>query len=149
GWWEEAYGPEVGWAIPEVNGVSDNERDRREAERLYAILETEVAPEFYIRDEAGLPRQWLTRIRSSMSQLAPVYSTARMMQEMIERLYLPAAAEFRRRAAGNIPRAALILAWESRLRHGWSQVHIGEPRLTGSDATGWQVSAPVYLGEIG
>src|SRR6516225_4891083 len=108
GWWEEAYGPEVGWAIPEVNGVSDSERDRREVERLYAILETEVAPEFYIRDEAGLPRQWLTRIRSSMSQLAPVYSTARMMQEMIERLYLPAAAEFRRRAAGNIPPATLI-----------------------------------------
>jgi starch phosphorylase len=71
-----------------------------------------------------------------------------MLHEYIEQLYLPAAAEFRRRTAeGSMP-AVVMREWELRLRRGWSQLHIGEPIVTGGDGR-WRVSVPVHLGEIG
>ena len=71
-----------------------------------------------------------------------------MLHEHIERLYLPAAAEFRRRTEGGGAPAAAMREWESRLRQGWSQLHIGEPIVTGG-AGQWRFSVPVHLGEIG
>ena len=56
GWWAEAYSPEVGWAIGDGREHGDDPAwDRTEAEALYAALENEVVPEFYERNEKGLP----------------------------------------------------------------------------------------------
>ncbi len=54
GWWAEAYSPEVGWAIGdgEEHG-EDPAWDAADAEELYSLLEREVIPQFYERDEAG------------------------------------------------------------------------------------------------
>ena len=148
GWWEEAYDTELGWAIGDGEKLDETARDSRDAAQLYAILERQVAPEFYARDESGLPRHWLARIRRSLAQLTPLYSGARMLHEYIERLYLPAATEFRRRTADRGAPAAAMCDWEGRLRRGWPLLHIGEPTITGCGAQ-WQFSVPIYLGDIG
>jgi glycogen phosphorylase len=148
GWWEEAYAPDVGWAVGDEYQLDDVARDRRDAAVLLEILEDNIVPEFYARDEAGLPRRWLARIRASMSKLTPVYSSNRMLREHVEQLYLPAAAEFRRRTAGNAEEAALLCAWADRLRNAWAHLHIGESTV-GRDAGTWQFSAPIYFGDIG
>ncbi|HMD66997.1 MAG TPA: alpha-glucan family phosphorylase [Stellaceae bacterium] len=69
GWWEEAYAPELGWAIGDDGEYAWGERDAEDAAALYAILEQEVVPEFYARDAAGMPRRWLERMRRSMAAL--------------------------------------------------------------------------------
>ena len=147
GWWQEAYGPEFGWAIGDDLPLDEAARDASEATALYEILETQVMPEFYARDEGGLPRRWLARIRKSLAELTPVYSSARMVNEYIERLYLPAAAEFRRRTAERGAPAAALGAWERALRRGWKLLHIGDPVANAADGQ-WQFSVPVYLGDI-
>ena len=148
GWWEEAYDPDVGWAVGDGDDLATAERDRRDAEALYDLLETRIVPEFYARDETGLPREWLARIRRSLSRLTAAYSSNRMLQEYLTRLYLPATAEYRRRIANNGAEAAAIGDWMARLRRAWPQVHIGEPAITAS-GDAWRFLAPVYLGEIG
>ena len=72
GWWAEAYSPKVGWAIGDGNEHGDDPAwDRADAEALYAVLENEIIPEFYKRDEQGIPRSWVARIRESMAVLTP------------------------------------------------------------------------------
>ena len=98
GWWAEAYHSEVGWAIGDgLEHGSDPGWDAAEAEHLYHLLENEIIPEFYDRDERGIPRRWIARVRESMARLTPQFSTNRMMQDYLDRYYLPSAAAYRRR----------------------------------------------------
>ena len=147
GWWEEAYGPELGWAIGDDTPPDEAAADARDAVALYEVLDREVVPEFYARDADGLPRRWLARIRQSLARLTPAYSSTRMLNEYIEQLYLPAAAELRRRTADRGAPAAAMRAWETRLRRGWPRLHLGDPVITAGDGQ-WQYSVAVYLGEI-
>ena len=66
---------------------------------LYDLLEREVIPEFYSRDENGIPTAWVARMRESMAQLTPRFSASRTVREYTEQHYLPAAASYRERAA--------------------------------------------------
>jgi starch phosphorylase len=91
GWWAEAYSPGCGFAIggPAV-GASDAAQDEADAEALYAVLEEQVLPAYYERDEAGLPQRWIALMQESIAALGPRFGTARMAAEYVERLYLPA-----------------------------------------------------------
>ncbi|HAU19342.1 MAG TPA: DUF3417 domain-containing protein, partial [Marinobacter adhaerens] len=78
GWWAEAYTPDVGWALGDGQEHGDDPfRDAAEADALYDLLEREVIPEFYTRDEQGIPSAWVNRMRESMARLTPRFSTNR------------------------------------------------------------------------
>jgi starch phosphorylase len=147
GWWDEAYAPELGWAIDDGREHPEGERDAEDAEALYAILEQEVVPEFYARDATGMPRRWLERVRRSMALLTPTYSSSRMARDYVDQYYLIGAAELRRRTADGGEPARAMQSWEARLRQHWSKLHIGETSLS-RDGEAWSFSVPVYLGEI-
>ena len=90
GWWAEAYAPSVGWALGDgAEHADDPARDALEASQLYDILENQVIPEFYSRDENDIPRRWVARVRESMAQLTPLYSANRSVREL-RRAVLPA-----------------------------------------------------------
>jgi starch phosphorylase len=147
GWWDEAYSPQVGWGVnggAEIGGPQD---DEREAELLYRLLENEVVPEFYRRDAAGLPRQWIARLRASMMQLTPQFSTNRMLLEYVRDYYLPAAEDYARRSADGATLAQSLWQWERQIRHRWHEVHAG-PLEVARDDDGWTFSLPVYLGDL-
>jgi glycogen phosphorylase len=119
GWWAEAYSPEVGWAIGdgEEHG-EDPAWDTTEAEALYALLEREVLPEFYERDEKGMPAKWLGRIRESMARLTPEFSADRAIREYTENHYLPAASDYLERAAWDSTLGVSLLSWQQNIaRH--------------------------------
>ena len=90
GWWAEAYSPACGFAIGGPEAEGDPEQDETDAEALYAVLEEQVIPAYYERDEAGLPQRWIALMRESIAELGPRFGTARMAAEYVERLYLPA-----------------------------------------------------------
>jgi glycogen phosphorylase len=91
GWWAEAYTPEVGFAIGEEDvAATEEEQDLADAEALFAVLEQQVIPMDYERDETGLPARWVELMRRSIADLGTQFSTTRMVQEYVERLYLPA-----------------------------------------------------------
>jgi starch phosphorylase len=80
GWWIEAFDGANGWALPAEDG-DPAEQDRRDAERLLAIIRDEVVPLFYDRDADGIPRGWIARVKRSMRTIAPRFSARRMIRE--------------------------------------------------------------------
>jgi starch phosphorylase len=91
GWWVEGYAPETGFAIgADAVAASDEEQDAADGEALFAVLEEQVLPAYYERDERGLPPRWLGLMRNSIAQLGARFNTNRMVVEYAESLYLPA-----------------------------------------------------------
>jgi glycogen phosphorylase len=130
GWWAEAYTPEVGWALGDGQEHDDDPAwDAAEAEALYDLLEGEVIPEFYTRDEQGIPRAWVARMRESMARLTPQFSTNRTVREYTEQYYLPAAAAFRARAAEKAAVGVQLVNWRRALEQNWTALRFGELKV--------------------
>jgi starch phosphorylase len=92
GWWDELYDGANGWAIPSSDDPDPDRRDDAEAAAILDLLEREVVPRFYDRDDQGLPRAWLSMVRHSLESLGPAVDAERMVREYVERYYLPAVA---------------------------------------------------------
>jgi glycogen phosphorylase len=92
GWWDEAYAPGLGWALGEgiAPDLVGEAHDAAEARQLMDLLEREIVPLFFERDDQGVPRDWLERVVRSIQVMAPDYSAQRMVREYAERFYLPA-----------------------------------------------------------
>jgi starch phosphorylase len=148
GWWAEAYTPEVGWALGDGH-EHDNDPawDAIEAETLYDLLERKVIPEFYARDEQGIPTAWVARMRESMARLAPRFSTNRAVCEYTDQYYLPAAAAYRERAAENGAIGAALVDWRRALAQKWAALRFGDVKLT-TDGGRHLFDAQVYLAEL-
>jgi starch phosphorylase len=130
GWWAEAYSPEVGWAIGDgKEHNSDPAWDAAEANELYDLIEKQIAPEFYDRDEHGISRRWVARMRESMARLTPAFSTNRVLHEYTENHYLPAAAAFRQRTEKQGSLGSELLRWQGELRQHWSSIRFGVTAL--------------------
>ncbi len=148
GWWAEAYTPEVGWALGDGREHdSDPAWDASEAEALYDLLEREVIPEFYNRDEQGIPRAWVTRMRESMARLTPRYSTNRAVHEYTENYYLPAALAYRRRAADKGAFGMEMVNWRHALEQKWAALRFGEVTMGTHDGQ-YLFEAQVYLDDL-
>lgn len=92
GWWAEAYDGLNGFAIGTGVTHSDvEEQDRRDAAALYDVLEREVIPLYYDRDELGVPRRWTQRIKRAIRTMGWRFNTHRMLMDYTRECYLPAA----------------------------------------------------------
>jgi glycogen phosphorylase len=147
GWWAEAYNPEVGWSLGNGREDSSPARDAEEAEQLYTLVEDEIVPEFYDRDEQGIPRRWIERLRASMRILTPRFSSHRMLRDYVQRGYLPAAAAVRARTADGAGLAIELQRWSEAIAADWKSVRFGEQRVT-DDTAGRRVSVQVYFGDL-
>ncbi len=123
GWWDEAYTPEVGWALGDSREHgNDPAWDAAEADTLYTQLEQEVIPEFYDRDQSGIPTAWVRRIRESMARLTPRFSANRTVREYTEKYYLPAAESYLTRAAGKGAMGENLVNWQHDLKQKWTSI---------------------------
>jgi starch phosphorylase len=130
GWWAEAYTPEVGWALGDGQEHHDDPAwDDAEAEALYGLLEREVIPEFYARDERGIPTAWVARMRKSMASLTPRFSADRAVREYTEQHYLPGAAAYRERAADKGAGGRQVADWREALEKEWPAMRFGEMKV--------------------
>jgi starch phosphorylase len=130
GWWAEAYSPEVGWAIGDGKEHGEDPAwDAAEAEAMYTLLEHEVIPEFYERDEKAMPLKWLGRVRESMARLTPEFSATRAIREYTENHYLPAASGYRERAAADSAIGASLLEWEEKIAQHWPSLRFGKVEI--------------------
>jgi starch phosphorylase len=130
GWWAEAYTPEVGWALGDgLEHGDDPAWDALEADSLYDLLEREVIPEFYTRDESGIPSAWVRRMRESMARLTPRFSTNRVVREYTEQHYLPAASAYRHRVADKGAVGMQIVEWQHAVDQNWGSVRFGDVRV--------------------
>lgn len=153
GWWDEGFQPGLGWAIGAGEVYDDPHlQDQLEAQALYRLLEDEVAPLFYQRDEEGLPRGWIAYMKKSLSTLCPVFNTHRMLEDYAEQAYLPAAEHHHTLAEDHYAGARELGRWVRRIMEGWSQVEVRRVSSPAVDPLVWgqevSVEAEVFLGEL-
>ena len=87
GWWLEGYDGTNGFAIGNGTDAGEVERiDAADAESLYRVLEQDVVPLYYNRDQ-GLPRQWIAMMRRAILTLAPQFNSNRMVEEYARKIY--------------------------------------------------------------
>ncbi len=119
-----------------------------EADSLYELLEREIVPAFYERDERSIPRAWVDRMRASMARLTPRFSTNRVIREYTERYYLPAAAAYRRRSPPGAEIAERLLGWRRHVVEHWSAIRFGTLRVDTRDGE-HHFAVDVHLGQLG
>ena len=148
GWWAEAYTPEVGWAIGDGQEHGDDPAwDAAEAEVLYERLEQEVIPEFYTRDDKGIPTAWVARMRESMARLTPRFSANRTVREYTEQHYIPAAAAYRERAADKGEVGGQVVNWQHTLEQKWAAISFGEVKVQ-TEAAQHVFEVQVHLNDL-
>ena len=134
GWWAEAYNPQVGWALGDGREHGDDPAwDAKEADAMYELLEQEVVPEFYNRDPSGIAVAWVKRMRESMAQLTPCFSTNRTVREYTEQHYLAAASAYQLRSADHGAIGEQITIWRHAVEQHWDSLRFGGVRVE-SDA---------------
>ena len=91
GWWYEGHNGNNGWAIGEVPEKLDvHQDDSADAESLYRLLEEQIVPLYYDRDQNGIPHGWVRMAKESLRSIVPRFSARRMLKEYTTRMYVPA-----------------------------------------------------------
>ncbi len=92
GWWCEGYNKDNGWTFGEGADSQDPDaQDAADVEELFGLLENQVVPTFYDRDDLGIPHAWVAMMKAAATGVIPEFSTARMVDEYASRFYAPCA----------------------------------------------------------
>lgn len=125
GWWWEAYKPGLGWAVGRSRVDDDPEaQDAFDANSIYDLLENEVAQAFYSRDADGIPREWVRRMKASISAFGPVFNTNRMVAEYASRAYEPAAGCWHALTADGLALAKDLSTALARMSEHWDEIKV-------------------------
>ncbi len=157
GWWDEFFDGQNGWSIPTAGGVVDpDRRDDLEAAALYELLENHVVPLFYDRDASGLPSRWVAMVRHTLRSLGPKVLASRMVQDYVDRLYLPAGAASRVMSADGGTPGRDLARFAGRMHDAWDEVCVEHVESSGVEEGGTtprlgaalRLSAEVRLGRL-
>jgi len=152
GWWAEAYTPEVGWALGDGQEHGDDPAwDAQEAQTLYKILEEEVIPSFYARNEEHIPAAWTAKMRHSMATLTPYFSANRTVRQYTEAYYITGASAYHRRTQNGSALGKDIVRWKHAIDQNWDHLQLGElhtDHQPGQENGQYTIDVPVTLSGI-
>ena len=128
GWWAEAELLGGGWTIDATPESDDSKStDKAHANAIYDLLENEVVPLFYDRDPVDdIPYGWVTRMKTAMQNLAPVFNTKRMVAEYAEHLYFPAHQRWSKLNMNAARRSIALANWKANVHKHWDNLRIEE-----------------------
>ncbi|MGL4648853.1 MAG: alpha-glucan family phosphorylase, partial [Caldilineaceae bacterium] len=125
GWWEEGYDGSNGWAIGESRQYKDEAtQDEADALSLYAVLEDEIIPMFFERDEHGVPQRWVERMKNAIATNAPLYSMDRQVKDYVNQYYLPAMSTGAAAANDGYGPARDLASWKAQLQPRWKNIRV-------------------------
>lgn len=113
-----------GWGIPPSSVQDPERRDAIESEMILGALEEEVLPQYYTRDEAGVPGAWVRRSKRAMMTVIPRFNMRRVLFDYTRGLYAPAARQYRLLAADAFTGARTLSEWKQRVRTAWPKVSL-------------------------
>ena len=67
--------------------------DAADADSLYKLMEQQIIPLYYERDQNGLPHGWIQMLKESIRSIVPRFSASRMLKEYASRIYVPASRQ--------------------------------------------------------
>jgi starch phosphorylase len=140
GWFDEAYENSGGWAIGEREPYSDDQ-DALHASAIYSLLENEIVPMFYENREQT-PREWMRRVKQSLTHISPAFDCRRMVHEYMTELYEPAHSGHLRMRKADYALSREKNQWNARVREVWDRVRFVEagPGPSGSLVSGRAVA---------
>ena len=125
GWWDEMFDGKNGWQIASAESYGDlQRRDELEANSLFEILERQVVPLYYDRGGDRFPRQWVARIKDSLSSLGPRVQASRMVRDYTRQMYEPMAKHAEILNARDYTKAKALAVWKRHVRDAWGKVSV-------------------------
>ncbi len=125
GWWVEGYRPNAGWALP-AEKVYENQEFQNEldTQTIYHLLENEIVPLFYKRDENGIPHDWIKYIKNSIADIAPEFTTKRMIDDYKDRFYNKLHKRSVKIKENEYAAAIKISEWKQNISKIWNDLEI-------------------------
>ena len=121
GWWAEGYRSDAGWALPLERTYDDQHlQNELDAETMYRILEEEIIPLYYRRDETGISKGWMSYVKQIIAEVAPTFTMKRMMDDYYERFYLPLGKSAAAVRAHEGQEGKAYAAWKEKTAKKWS-----------------------------
>lgn len=121
GWFDEAYEGSGCWAIGDREAYSEDQ-DEIHSSSIYSLLETEILPMYFQRNESGVPTGWMARVKQCLKSISPQFNAQRMVEEYFTRLYTPAHNGYVRMHADSYSEAKKVAAWERQIVHSWDRI---------------------------
>ena len=125
GWWAEGYVPEAGWCIKEKitykNQALQNELD---ASVIYNLLENEIIPKFYKRNDDNIPYEWVSWIKNCIAKVAPEYTNKRMLDDYINHFYKRNFDFSEKLIDNNYAKAKELSLWKKSIENSWDNIEI-------------------------
>lgn len=143
GWWAEGYTKAAGWALTEERTYHDQQlQDVLDASMLYQILEDEISPLYYDRDQNDLPKEWIQYVKKNIADIAPRFTMKRMIDDYINQYYKPQIKRSKLITDNNYALARDMVQWKSKLMKKWSDIEVVD--VSYPDSSVW----PLSMGEI-
>ena len=153
GWWCEGYSPETGWAIGTGEDFTDHQyQDAVESHALYNVLENDVIPCFYDRENEKYSSRWLNMMKASMKMALEQFCARKMAVSYNDFFYEPAMRHYYDLTKDAAAKAIQLMNYHKRLREKWHAVSIEQP-MRKDDApltvgSSLVISTIVHLGEL-
>ncbi len=130
GWWAEGYVEEAGWKLKEEKTFENQDfQNELDAETVYTILETEVAPMFYNRDKNDLPKEWIRWIKNCIAKIAPHYTNKRMMDDYFQFFYNKLFDSSERIYQDRFKNARSLVFWKNKIIQAWDKIEVVDKKL--------------------
>ncbi|MFN7118225.1 MAG: alpha-glucan family phosphorylase, partial [Saprospiraceae bacterium] len=134
GWWAEGYLPGAGWALPLENTYDDaNLQNELDAETIYNLLEEEVIPTFFDRNEQGISPRWVQYVKNNIAEIAPDFTMKRMLDDYFDRFYYQMAKRTRLLHQANFDKIKQLDAWKEYILQQWEQIRVSAMNVFDTD----------------
>lgn len=125
GWWIEGYREGAGWALKQERTYQNQGyQDQLDAATIYSLLENEILPLYYNRNEQGFSEGWIKTIKNSIATIAPHYTMKRQLDDYYDKFYSKEAANFKKLAANNNRLAKELAAWKETVAERWDAIRV-------------------------
>lgn len=125
GWWVEGYREGAGWALKQERTYQNQGyQDQLDAATIYSLLENEILPLYYNRNEQGFSEGWIKTIKNSIATIAPHYTMKRQLDDYYEKFYNKEAANFKKLTADNNRLAKELATWKETVAERWDSIRV-------------------------
>jgi phosphorylase/glycogen(starch) synthase len=143
GWWAEGYKENAGWALQEARTYGNQAfQDELDAETIYYLIEEEIIPMYFDVDSDGISHKWISRIKNTLSEIAPHFTMTRMLDDYYNKFYSKLFERGKAIRENDFALAYKIRNWKLHIRENWSGVEVISVRIPNS------TSKPLNLGDI-
>ena len=153
GWWVEGYRKGAGWALKQERTYENQAyQDQLDAATIYSMLENEIVPLYYSKNESGFSEDWITVIKNSIATIAPHYTMKRQLDDYYDKFYCKLAKRAAEVTANDNQLAKEIAQWKENVAERWDGIKVVSSEtsvLTNGAETGKEYTIQYTIDEQG